>query len=705
MSRYQSLLLLVVLLCAWQYPRAHADPTARTLPVVDFTADQRTGAAPLTVHFTDKSTGSPTSWSWDFGDGGASTAQNPTHTYAAEGGYTVVLAASNASGTAMLVQANYITVTAQAAAPPVASFTRDPASGEAPLTVQFTDTSTNTPSFGDGGSSDEQSPSHEYTEGGSYTVVLAASNAVGTNTKVWANCVTVTAALAPAPDFSGQPRSGEAPLTVSFTDLSANDPASWQWDFGDGAAATDQNPTHTYTETGSYTVTLTATNAAGSASKEKADYIVVGTQQPHADFTATPTTGAPPLTVQFTDTSTNAPTIWAWSFGDGSYSHEQHPQHTYTAAGSYTVTLTSWGDGEPQTETKPGFITVAMPVAANFSADPLRGPAPLLVRFTDLSTNGPASWEWDFGDGATSGERNPEHEFTAPGQYNVKLTVTNAAGLATMRRIVTATEADGANFSGTPASGTVPFTVHFSDLSQGSPGMWGWQFGDGATDVSQNPEHRYTAPGRYSVSLTTIGSAGLSTLTRERYILATFRDVPLGYWALDEILACVDAGAVLGYWDGTYHPEEVVTRAAMAVYLARAVAGGDVPQGPVSASFADVPRDHWAYRYVEYAVAHDLVRGYADGYHPDESVNRAQMATYIARAAAGGEAAVPEYTGAPSFRDVTSDNAWAWALKYVEYARAARIIGGYSGGFYHPEYEVTRDQMAVYLARAFKLPL
>jgi PKD repeat protein len=708
MSRYQFLLLLVALLCAWPASGASADVAAQAVPVVSFTADVTTGVAPLTVHFTDQSTESPTSWSWDFGDESASTAQNPAHVYTAEGSYTVVLAATNASGTAMLVQENYITVTAQEGAAPVASFTRDPATGDAPLTVQFTDTSTNTPtawawSFGDGGSSSEQNPSHEYTGDGVYTVVLAASNAVGTGTKVWTDCVTVTTALPPVPNFSGAPRSGEAPLAVSFTDLSSNGPTSWQWDFGDGATSPEQNPTHTYTESGSYTVALTATNAAGSASEEKTGYIVVGAPGGQADFTAVPTSGPPPLTVQFTDTSTNNATIWAWNFGDGSYSHEQHPQHTYTAAGSYTVTLTSWGDGEPQTETKVGLITVATPVAANFGADPLRGPAPLLVRFTDLSTNGPTSWDWDFGDGATSTARNPEHEFAAPGQYEVKLTATNAAGPATARRIVTATQTDGANFSGAPASGTVPLTVHFTDLSAGEPVMWGWQFGDGATDVARNPEHRYSAPGRYAVSLTTLSGAGVSTLTRERYILATFRDVPLEHWALNEILSCVGAGAVVGYPDGTYRPEEVVTRAPMAVYLARALAGGEVPEGPPTPSFSDVPRGHWAYRYVEYAVAHDMVRGYPDGYHPDEPVNRAQMAVYMARAAAGGEAAVPDYSGAPSFSDVTSGNAWAWSLKYVEYARTRGIINGYSGGVYHPEYEVTRDQMAVYLARAFGL--
>ncbi len=80
---------------------------------------------------------------------------------------------------------------------------------------------------------------------------------------------------APVADFSGSPTSGDAPLTVNFTDQSTNNPTSWSWDFGDGGSSTAQNPSHTYNTAGTYTVKLTATNDCGSNTKTKVDYITV----------------------------------------------------------------------------------------------------------------------------------------------------------------------------------------------------------------------------------------------------------------------------------------------------------------------------------------------------------------------------------------------------------------------------------------------
>jgi Tol biopolymer transport system component len=180
------------------------------------------------------------------------------------------------------------------------------------------------------------------------------------------------------------------------------------------------------------------------------------------------------------------------------------------------------------------------------------------------------------------------------------------------------------------------------------------------------------------------------------------------FWALWEIEAASAAGIVQGYSDGTYQPGRTVTRDQMAVYISRALAGGDgsvqVPSGVAEPTFSDVGADHWAYRYIEYCAGNDLVQGYTDGsYHPDEAVNRGQMAVYIARAVAGGDDAVPADTDGPTFTDVTGANDWAWCYDYVEYCAAAGIVQGYSDSTYHPENPVTRDQMAVYVARAFGL--
>ncbi|MFN7972099.1 MAG: PKD domain-containing protein [Acidobacteriota bacterium] len=152
---------------------------------------------------------------------------------------------------------------------------------------------------------------------------------------------------------------------------------------------------------------------------------------PVADFSGTPTSGTAPLLVTFTDLSTNAPTSWGWDFGDGGTSTAQNPTHTYVAAGSYTVALTATNGSGSNTNTKINYITVTntcnAPVA-DFSGTPTSGTAPLLVTFTDLSTNAPTSWSWSFGDGGTSAAQNPSHTYVAAGSYAVALTAGNSCG-------------------------------------------------------------------------------------------------------------------------------------------------------------------------------------------------------------------------------------------------------------------------------------
>jgi hypothetical protein len=183
-----------------------------------------------------------------------------------------------------------------------------------------------------------------------------------------------------------------------------------------------------------------------------------------------------------------------------------------------------------------------------------------------------------------------------------------------------------------------------------------------------------------------------------------FSDVLRRFWAFDAINACVAAGIVQGYPDGTYHPDETVNRAQTAIYISRALAGGDesVPDGPPTATFPDVLTDHWAFKYIEYCYEQGVVTGYWDGYHPDERVDRAQMAVFVSRAMAGGDENVPDDPDStPFFPDVPGDH---WAYKYVEYCHDQGVAQGYWDG-YHPEWAVDRGQMAVYVQRAFDLPM
>jgi Tol biopolymer transport system component len=189
----------------------------------------------------------------------------------------------------------------------------------------------------------------------------------------------------------------------------------------------------------------------------------------------------------------------------------------------------------------------------------------------------------------------------------------------------------------------------------------------------------------------------------------TFPDVPLDDWAFYEVEACDTANIVQGYPDGLYRPGLTITRDQMAVYISRGLAGGEdhVPTGPAQATFPDVPTDYWAYDHIEYTVANNVVQGYEDGdYHPDWEVTRGQMAVFVARSVVTptGEAGLSAYEPpeVASFADVPTTY---WCYKHVEYCKGSGIVAGYPDGTYKPTQYVTRDQMAVYIQRAFQLPL
>jgi PKD repeat protein len=267
--------------------------------------------------------------------------------------------------------------------------------------------------------------------------------------------------------------------------------------------------------------------------------------------------------------------------------------------------------------------------------------------------------------------------------------------------------APGAHFIASPLAGTPPLQVTFTDRSTDNPTSWSWDFGDGATSTQQNPTHEYTEVGRYTVSLAVTTDLGPDTETKQRCITALFPDVLTDHWAWRQVIACVDANIVKGYDDGLYHPEYPVTRDQMAVYISRALVSpsGDaaIPDPVPPPSFSDVSPTHWAYKHIEYAVSQNVVKGYDDGtYQPGLTVDRGQMAVYVARAmvAPGGDAAIPDPVPPATFPDVPDT---FWAYKQVEYCVGQGVVKGYDDGTYRPANPVTRDQMAVYVARAFGL--
>jgi PKD repeat protein len=264
--------------------------------------------------------------------------------------------------------------------------------------------------------------------------------------------------------------------------------------------------------------------------------LTVGTQlqAPTAAFSANVTTGEAPLAVQFTDESSGAPTAWSWTFGDGSTSTAQHPAHTYTAAGTYTVNLTVTNAGGSDDELKTDYITVTAPAnlpTAAFSANVTSGMAPLTVAFMDESTGDAINaWAWDFDNDndVDSTEQNPVYTYATAGIYSVKLTVTNASGsdveLKTNYITVTAEPtAPTAAFSATPTTGVAPLAVTFTDASTGVPTAWAWDFdNDGDVDsTTQNPTYTYTTAGTYTVNLTVTNALGSDSEVKTNYITVT----------------------------------------------------------------------------------------------------------------------------------------------------------------------------------------
>ena len=333
----------------------------------------------------------------------------------------------------------------------------------------------------------------------------------------------------PIAAFKSDLITGDVPLLVQFTDLSTEDPNQWLWEFGNGTTSNNQNPSHIYQSAGTFNVKLTATNPIGSNQTTEDYFIIVKPVgiAPVAEFTALPRQGAAPLTVDFIDQTSNNPTIWKWSFGDGTSNTERNPSYTYQNPGTYTVKLEVKNDFGEDVIVKSDLIAVSpggtAPVA-DFSGTPTSGKSPLVVSFTDLSTNTPTTWLWNFGDGSSSTEKNPSYTYQNPGSYTVKLEAKNDFGedAAVKNNYITVSPAGVApvaNFSGTPLSGNSPLTVSFTDLSTNSPTNWLWTFGDGTHSQQKNPSHTYQQAGTYNVSLTVGNSFGNDVLIKQNYIV------------------------------------------------------------------------------------------------------------------------------------------------------------------------------------------
>jgi len=482
------------------------------LPVADFISNATEGCDSAEITFIDRSHMAET-WFWEFGDGTTSTEQNPTHTYTAAGKYSVTLTITNECGRDSITKDEFITIYKS----PIADFSSDITETCVGAAVQFTDLSLYAVAwwwdFGDGTNSTEQNPVHNYSAPGVYTVSLKVYNRCGRDMKIRELYITVLPN--PEADFTSDITEGCEGATVSFTDLSVN-AETWDWEFGDGTTSTDQHPSHTYNVAGKYSVKLTVSNECGKDDTTQIEYITIH-PKPIADFTSETTQGCTGKPIAFTDLSLYAET-WLWEFGDGSTSIEQNPSHSYAAAGTYDVKLTVTNRCGEDDITKMEYISIYPEPIADFEAE-YTGVCKLeRVYFLDRSQHA-MSWDWDFGDGSTSSDRNPSHAYSATGKYTVTLTVSNPCGDddTVKTDYITIITTPTADFTADKTEGCFDTEVTFTNLTTDAY-SWDWDFGDGSTSVEENPSHTYTKPGKYTVTLTAYNTCGPDDETKIEYI-------------------------------------------------------------------------------------------------------------------------------------------------------------------------------------------
>lgn len=454
---------------------------------------------PADIKFSNTSTGTGAlTYQWQFGDGGTSALEDPSHTYNVAGSYTVSLIVFNTNGCSdTIAKPNIITfgnVKANFSGPAIVCQGNN---------VNFLNTSNPAPSFatwdfGDGTFSNVTSPVQIFINPGNFNVKMVAvfgacKDSVTRPIQVIAN---------PVVDFTaGQTFSCKAPLTVNFSNITVAG-KTFSWDFGDGTSSTLANPSHTYLREGFYAVKLIATNDAGCISSIiKRDFIKI--QSPIVSITNLPQTGCAPVTHTFTANVNSVDTLisYVWNFGDGTTSSSSSPTHTYTIPGAYTVSLLySTSSGCTDSVKVINGILVGSKPAANFSGVPGDVCAFMKVNFTDLSAGNPNAWLWLFGDGSTSTNENPEYQYSDTGYFSVTLIAINDGCADTLLvPDYIHVKPPVAKFTHTNTC-TQPGQVVFADLSIGAY-TWNWDFGDGGSSSIQNPAHNYTTSGSYTVQL------------------------------------------------------------------------------------------------------------------------------------------------------------------------------------------------------------
>ncbi len=420
--------------------------------------------------------------------------------------------------------------------PPVVGFTWTPDEPTTSHTVSFRSSSYDPDGrilltewrFGDGDVSFKTNPDHRFDTPGVYSVTLTVTDS-DLHTRTEHANITVGNTL-PSADFGWTPQNPTDLQEVAFTSRAWDgDGAVMEryWDLGDGESAKGRNVDHTYADDGTYPVTLTVRDDAGGWDNVT-KLVHVRNVPPEVSFSWTPTNPMALEPVTFTNTSHDpdgsiVSTTWKIE-GHGTLTDPQ-PTVSFPESGDYTVSLRLEDDDGDVSERSQVVEVRNRPPEANFTLSPSDPVTGEVIAFQDQSVDrdgseGIQKWEWEFGDGTTSQESNPNHAYASLGTYTVNLTVTDVHGAEdTISKVVDVANAPPtADFTWNPSQPTDTTAVGFTDQSRDADDdivSWTWDLGDGNLSTAQDPSHRYGDDGVYNVSLTVEDSVGHNdTLTR-----------------------------------------------------------------------------------------------------------------------------------------------------------------------------------------------
>ena len=292
-------------------------------------------------------------------------------------------------------------------------------------------------------------------------------------------------------------------LTITLNDSSSGSPSSWFWTFGDGYSALGKNQSHSYSNPGKYSVCLIAENNELSDQVCKNIYVgsVFCTIMANYDYIV----DSSALAIYLKDGSKGNIANWYWDFGDNNISTDQNPSHTYTEPGFYLVSLSVSDEKRNCFDYYSQMIKVGQ-VNCHASFNYTIGHD--TVKFRNNSESTLANYYWDFGDGNSSVETEPNHEYKKIGIYQVSLTVTNITASCMDNIIIpvqVGTVSCNAQFS--YSIDTINDSAYFREniLADGTNVLW--SFGDGNASITHNPVHKYLFTGYYTVSLSTYNSS------------------------------------------------------------------------------------------------------------------------------------------------------------------------------------------------------